>query len=415
MLQIDPKSIPAIIGKSGTAIESIMDSSGVFVEIDRERNQVQIWGTVESTMNAKTQIQTIVHENEEISKSIEVPLHYIAYLMEDKGIAAKNILNSLNVRLNIDREKNVLHATAKIAPLEEFCGRLEGSIQKFNAETRIVKLPQHIIPKIIGKGGATISKISADCGVRLNVDGKALEIQIRGPLKNIEAAEAAIGTIIDANQTEEFPLTDVAISAMLSQRGKFIDELASNAECEIHIKREQKKVLLTGTINNIKVTKQHISDFVAQNLEEKLKLDAVDAKALFTARKVDIKKIAEETQCKFDINRKNGVIYLRGTSSQIEAGRNRIISYTSGSHDGDNVVLYVDKFCIPAIIGKKGDTISKFQADFCVKLDLYHDHGLLRIRGEPGDVANCKAAIISFLKDSLITEVSMQYVFRIEL
>ena len=216
--------------------------------------------------------------------------------------------------------------------------------------------------------------------------------------------------LVLANQIQTLPLEpDVAIS-FKGQRGTDIRALfTTTLDLSFDIGVDNKSIKLRGSADNVAKGIEAIKAFIVENFCQDYPCDGEDCLALIApaqdAEEPLQKCIETEFQVDIYVNRKDGIVRVRGSKENVQKALASIASFLSGDLRRGSVLVAVNKMSFSALIGKGGQTLKKFEADNQVKLDLLKTKGLVRIRGSAEQLPIAKANLVSFLDEVKSTNV----------
>ncbi|TFY70609.1 hypothetical protein EVG20_g2391 [Dentipellis fragilis] len=233
--EIDREYVGRIVGAQGAGVNKLRDILGVKIDFSDEgddgakdgfkkkkthqKSKVQIVGRKENVEEAKKRILAHVERlADETSEVLKIPNQYHSGLIGQNGKYVIRLEEKYAVKITFPREtadsgegktrehlksdevlvkggrKGVAHAKAEILDAVEF-EKESNNMIKFT-------VPTQAIPRILGKGGATINEIKDETGAQIDLDKStedsgSAQITCRGTKKAINAAKAAIQAIAD--------------------------------------------------------------------------------------------------------------------------------------------------------------------------------------------------------------------------
>ncbi|KAJ2931288.1 hypothetical protein H1R20_g5780, partial [Candolleomyces eurysporus] len=238
--EIDREYVGRIVGSQGAGVHKLRDQLDVRVDVSDEsddkekekdvvvgkkkkvvthaKSKVKITGRKENADEAKKRILAQVERMaDETSETLKIPAQFHASLIGEKGKYAIRLEDKYGVKINFPRHgSSDSYETKTREPLKadevlvkggrkgvagaksELLEALE--FEKENNNTITFSVPTRCIPRIVGRGGATINEIkdNTDTFIDLDKDGGATSnITVRGTKKNIAEAKAAILAIAD--------------------------------------------------------------------------------------------------------------------------------------------------------------------------------------------------------------------------
>ncbi|KAI0051918.1 SCP160 protein [Auriscalpium vulgare] len=235
--EIDREYVGRIVGSQGSGVNKLRDQLGVHLDFlddnddggmkdvgkkkkpGHQKTKVHIVGRKENVEEAKrrvlTQVERLADETLEVLK---IPSQYHSGLIGQSGKYVIRLEDKYGVKITFPREsadngegktreqlksdevlvkggrKGVAQAKSELMDAVDF-EKESNNVIKFTVAARA-------IPRILGKGGATINEIKDDTGAQIDLDktsedSGSAQITCRGTKKAINAAKAAIQAIAD--------------------------------------------------------------------------------------------------------------------------------------------------------------------------------------------------------------------------
>jgi uncharacterized protein YlzI (FlbEa/FlbD family) len=250
------------------------------------------------------------------------------YLVEYNSM--QSTLDELKVRrtaLQKDlREKDAsldeLYLGSRKLKLAEKIGCSAGEL----IETKFT-VPADKLSQIIGKGGATLQKIEADCKVSLDakesksgnsMDAKDLKvgsIRVTGTESSIAAAITAIFTIVSA-VTEEITLADEKIVCLIVDKNAFAHEIESRCDVRIDVSRTKKLCKVSGQPEGVKLAIDEIRSVHSLRIQVPIEVTILP----FVVGKggATIKALGEGHRVAIDVEREAKFIAIAGFADDVK-------------------------------------------------------------------------------------------------
>ncbi|TFY81350.1 hypothetical protein EWM64_g2661 [Hericium alpestre] len=234
--EIDREFVGRVVGAQGAGVNRLRDQLGVKIDFSddgddgmkevgkkkkaiHQKSKVQIVGRKENVEEAKRRILTQVERlADETSEILKIANQYHSGLIGQNGKYVIRLEEKYSVKITFPREsaetgegrtrehlgkdevlvkggrKGVAGAKSELLDAVEF-EKENNNIAKFT-------IPAQAIPRILGKGGATINEIKDDTGAIIDLDKSeegngTAQITCRGTKKAVNAAKAAIQAIAD--------------------------------------------------------------------------------------------------------------------------------------------------------------------------------------------------------------------------
>jgi len=229
-----------------------------------------------------------------ITAEVSVPFEFHRFIIGQKGIGVREMMNKFDVNIRVpaqDAKSDVILISGvptnvesakeglaeKVAELEK---EKEDKAQK-SFEVKVEVNPDYH-PKIIGRGGAVISKIRDDFDVQIQLPRKEEEdasiITITGYEKNANEARDAILKIVGQFESmvhEEVSIDPRVHSMIIGKRGRSIRKIMDDFKVDIRLPREGDEdpslVVISGDDDNVQDCIDHL-----KIMEEEYIQDAAD-------------------------------------------------------------------------------------------------------------------------------------------
>jgi rRNA processing protein Krr1/Pno1 len=343
-----PKNkIGNVIGKKGSVVKNIMETSNVSVVVDRDYGNITMLGSHDALDHACGILDRIIASTE---KTVDTSPLQIKYFTA-KSISAVTDLRNRHpdVVLTVTRANT---QALLLRGLPNDIESAEKDLLSFTVIQKELRVAYKLTAAVVGKQGATIERLVLDhqatIDIQRNKDDDSI-ITVAGPVSNVDAAMKEIEEMISAakESTETVAVDQNLRSALLLKGGAGIREL-------------NKKVSA--------VTKEHGN----------LSLSMGDH-GIIVVGKVMVTTVAVEM--------------LKKEICQLEASIVRI---------------KVDSFALPVFIGKGGKTLKKLKDGKSVNVEIDRIVGEVTICGlDESEVASVEESFRSFAAENLVERISV--------
>merc|ERR1712110_1005303 len=257
---------------------------------DNSCNIIKITGKTENCAKASQALLELVP----ITAEVSVPFEFHRFIIGQKGNGVREMMNRFDVNIRVppqDAQSDIICISGvptnveaakeglaeKVAELEK---EKEDKAQK-SFEVKVEVNPDYH-PKIIGRGGAVISKIRDDFDVQIQLPRKEEEdasiITITGYEKNANDARDAILKIVGQFESmvhEEVSIDPRVHSMIIGKRGRSIRKIMDDFKVDIRLPREGDEdpslVVISGDDDNVQDCIDHL-----KIMEEEYIQDAAD-------------------------------------------------------------------------------------------------------------------------------------------
>ncbi|ESO99461.1 hypothetical protein LOTGIDRAFT_231082 [Lottia gigantea] len=207
-ITVDQKFHKHIIGKAGSNITKIKNSTGVSIQIpsdDEKSNVIRIEGNPEGVVSAKEQLMEMATRMEnEKSRDIVIEQRFHKTIIGAKGENIREIRDKFNQVQITFPEPGKKSSVVTLRGPKNDVDRCYKYLQHYHTELleSNYQAEVHIFKgfhkNIIGKGGANIKKIRDDTDTKIDLPSENSEsdvITITGKRKNVEDAKTQIETM----------------------------------------------------------------------------------------------------------------------------------------------------------------------------------------------------------------------------
>ncbi|RHZ35156.1 hypothetical protein DYB26_000888 [Aphanomyces astaci] len=357
-LDVPQDVLPKLIGKKGEVISKIMEDSGALLDIDRVVNSLRIIGPLESVQIAQAAVEALIFDQGASTVDVFATDEayfgqwdatkfsvFIEYLMADKAVRLRDLRRDANdCRLQVVKAKQMFEANGNRTQLEALKGAIQKAVAEFHANVVSFDVDSNCLSLIIGKKGAKIKHIEKESGgARIDITGNT--VSVLGTKEQSDVAVALVEEIV-----------------------------ANNQRAIVH-------------------ASSHLAPLLLTNKRAKLAEIEKETKSSIQLPQGPPKK----TKHNADI-----AITITGTTAGIEQAA-RLIEALNRAHQV--VYLPLDQDEVTVVIGKKGETIHKLEADTGCQLrvldaDESSPSRELQLAGSEDQLAVATAAIDALLNSS---------------
>merc|ERR1719410_210752 len=192
-----------------------------------------------------------------ITAEVSVPFEFHRYIIGQKGTGVRKMMDTYDVNIRVpaqDAQSDIILISGVPSNVEAAKGGLAEKVAELEKEKEEklqksfevkVEVNPDYHPKIIGRGGAVISKIRDDFDVQIQLPRKEAEdasiITITGYEKNATEARDAILKIVGQFESmvhEEVSIDPRVHSMIIGKRGRSIRKIMDDFKVDIRLPRE---------------------------------------------------------------------------------------------------------------------------------------------------------------------------------
>jgi len=412
-----------VVGKGGTTVNKLSDDYNVAIDISKvneESSAVKIVGTTENVACAKAAIQELIFKNEEVEVPIIVDSLTRNMLLSDSGSLMKQLQKEVKEKcdhgstmMNFEKlskeevksnSTSILSIKASRIGIEEAVTVVKSRIDSYVADTLTMKVDVDIVPLIIGKGGETINKLkSMGAGAEIHVEKSTGEIKVLGGNEAKLAIKNAIDDIVSKNQVINVPVDESMVGLMfgnkeLKQELEAKDVFMTNGPSRKFIK-------LRGQLEMITEAAVLLRDFIAKNYLVEVPYHAEDEEVLAHGDSSFLNELQTKYGVKVTAAKQRRRAMIRGKQEATMKAEEDLKNFLFGGGGISVSKIVIPGNAIGMIIGKGGSNIAKLRSNHdSVSISIGRLSNCICVRGEVGEVKNCRAEIIRSIASAKMTE-----------
>jgi len=353
------------------------------------KDELSIVGEKEGVLAIKDQITKIWKDMERKCShvSIEVKKSQHRYVIGPKGNAINEIFSDTGVFVEMPLNESESDTITLRGPQEKLGLALTKVYEKANSVTNLtIDCPSWLHKYIIGKKGAGIQKISADCQlskVHIGFDGDVIKID--GPPEEAEKAYKVLEQQASELQ-KATTYVDLKVDAkyhkhIIGKGGSTINKIKSESDVTINIPDTDSGVTVIriegnpAGVNKAKDELQAMVDKMENEKEKDVIIENRFHRQIIGPKGENIQKIRDEyasVQISFpDLGSKSDIVKLRGPKTDVDKcarSLNKIATEMLASNYQEKIPIF--KQFHKNIIGKGGANIKKIREETNTKIDL---------------------------------------------
>lgn len=319
--------------KDPSHFDRICENTGTELSLDSSASSIVISGKRANVKKAKNQLFVLLEfliPDELVRVKVSKPV----FKAISKPTLLARISADTGANLALDRELNsVLIRSVNAEAVRQAKELLEVKIlesEKLNIVIRFDSIDAWLIPKIIGKDGATVREMETETGCKIDVSKAEGTVAIQGESEEIASkGKAALDKVIYQARKENvfISIPDSAMSAFIGKGGENIKKLAAKNNVKIErLKKDPSTILIHGVETSVEAAAAAVSKWLANwelsNEGIKMTVEEAFIPSIMGKSGAVINTIQRETHTKIDLNRRDGTVTIRGGD---ESSRNLAI------------------------------------------------------------------------------------------
>ncbi|KAK9456481.1 hypothetical protein V1511DRAFT_457907 [Dipodascopsis uninucleata] len=414
---IDPLIHRHIIGFKGRNIQKVKEQFGVETiipdETDGSTDIILVYdgksdddfAPDESEIKASLKAAIDVYEDikdkqaELVTKILKIPVNEHKYIIGPKRSTINSIIGTpdspiyVQVGLSKDRPNDGLTEDSVVVrgPAEEV-ERVTKSITEIvkeasnqeilNSFTVNFQFPMKFSAQLIGKGGANISKLREELGVKIDLEDDGT-LTIKGIKSNVLETEKRIKAL--AKRLEDETIIRITVpndyhAALIGQKGKFVRRLEERYEVRVlfprnngseeedaeqpeYMPRTKDEVVIRGPSKGAAKARDELTELYKYEAEHGYSI-SIDVPRKALSRLIGrngeyINEIMDNTGAKVDVSRdntetENVSVVLTGTEDSVAKAKAKITAIVEEVEQFTSQAIDVDKKYHKSLIGNKG-------------------------------------------------------------
>ena len=296
--------VGAVIGKGGSTIREIEESSGALLDIERDRTQgtatLTIRGnTQESVDIAKSMVTEILNkenalstaEQNKVQTTIDLETrHVVMSVIGRGGSKIRQLETKSGARLSVKRDTTVLEISGTEEQVKEAKTLVQEVISSVAGSRFEMKLTRETVGYVIGRGGSTIREIQQKSGARLQIvrdnrNSEDVSLHISGNANSVETAKKLVneaiaapskrqGIVLGPGEVEVSIELGRAVGSVIGKGGSNVIRIENETGAKINIERGSSTCQIYGEAVAVAKAKDEVESIVQRVKENDEKKEA---------------------------------------------------------------------------------------------------------------------------------------------
>jgi polyribonucleotide nucleotidyltransferase len=417
-LEPNTNAAAVIVGKKGSQVMKLQQDFRVTLNIDRDADKVVVRGMSDDVARAKIEIERLLKENVRITKDLIIPESAVAEIIGKRGANIQKLTSSTGAFIDVLRPDDDRNPSKKNEHVVRIRGTTDAVAQAFVSIQAIAGMMEdgemlvapHHMELLNKQKNLKLARVQQKLGVQIVLDGEAGTVTFHGGSDGDSqgAAKSEVKALLQFFFPKEFSryaMKPEVFSATFprGETGAKLSELAEDSNgATFELDRNTRVIHVMGDESQVALAMVKL-----KSLEEEYRRRVKDVRIPLSAVRAvvgkggkTIKKLTADTKCKFDIIRGQGSATVRivGDPDRLQGGADAVGAIVE-QFKKENVEMSFDPDAASIIIGAKGATIRKLQADNGCRIDLADKgRGVLTIQGKADAIEKTKAAIKALLE-----------------
>lgn len=216
-INIESNQRSVIIGRGGETIRKLSEDSGARIDLLRDTGECKVSGTSEAVESALKAIKAILKKDADtVNEAFDCDSSRFGLIIGRGGETIRALSSEFSVQINTDDNNNQIGVKGSKKNVAKAIAKIEGMLAKqkeagpFGAlpegtEFEVIEIADNLKGRVIGTRGATIKKLQADSGAKIDFARKGSDAgcRISGTTEQIAAAKKLIDEIKEKAKAQE--------------------------------------------------------------------------------------------------------------------------------------------------------------------------------------------------------------------
>lgn len=404
IITITPTMLPFILGKGGSTIRGLGEGKVVQIDISKESNFITILGLKTHVESVTATLYDIISENKEVEEIIHMPKYILLGACSGSN-NARNLAKEYGASILLDDKKECITirgVTSKVLQAKFYLNSLLSNYQKTSVS---LDVNEQYLAWIVGKGGKNINDLRKKYpGANIDIIDTTIHINTTSAETRKEIVDY-INSVIDSKYSKEIPFDSELSVTLKSQKGAVIrKKMMEELKLILDIDTNNQVVKLRGLKANVDVAIAELEEFRKKYHCEVLSINDGDFIVLQEKGSDSlVKKMELDFSVEINVNRKDGIVRVRGEKDAVDKAKSAIIGILEGDSNHGSSLINVLPSTLSALIGKNGQTMKKMEKEHNVKIDVLRSENKIRLRGPPESISMAADAITKFIDEVKVT------------
>eukprot|EP00980_Cylindrotheca_fusiformis_P002553 scaffold603_cov118-Cylindrotheca_fusiformis.AAC.5 len=420
--RLDSRELSIVIGKKGGRIKDLVVNHSISIDVEKsekDENSMFLTGPPRLVDAALSEIDMLLSDNLEVEEKIHVDLILKRILIHNKGQMMKTLQRKINDALgesngscvlSFDSEHQekidaLLVVKARQAIVSAACELTKGSLKDFDSLVRHTIVDPYIVPRIIGKNGEIVRKLTEGKPCFLELSRTTGSISLGATtVDGLNSLEAEINEFLIMNSVERVHANAETMKAQYREftRSKFKAEINTLASVDLDTKN--KCFIILGKKDSLEKAKEMMESYLVSNVVDEIPVAENDFIDLVSGGRGGlIVRLSNELKAHLRGDRDRKVVVIKGTEEEVRAAKSRLDQFLNGG-DGHSVAkISVTASIVGGIIGKGGKNRQQLEKKHGVSVHI-SDSNVVAIRGPETSVAECKIEVLKMVATARVSQ-----------
>mmetsp|Transcript_16020 Transcript_16020/g.44289 ORF Transcript_16020/g.44289 Transcript_16020/m.44289 type:complete len:1204 (+) Transcript_16020:74-3685(+) len=420
--QFEGVEVNILLGLKGVTIDRLCSEYKISVTVgkssDNKTTPAVFIGKPEMIEAALKEVDELIYDSKEVTEGMIISTIMKNILLADGGIHIKALQTKVvdaipngNCFLTvskdrISKENPEFMVKAKQAMITEAVYFVRDRLKELDRLVGKISVDPYVVPRIIGKGGETVKKMTEGKSAFVEVDKSGNEVCFGATSDEaFDELRTEIDEVIESNciaRIEGDP-------AILKRQYHELIKLGIKKELGeywLDINEDESCYIVRGKKEGIDDAKAVVEKFVANNQFGEVSITDEDRDALLiNGSNSKIAQFQAEIGVHLQIDREALHVIVRGPKDKVDEATKKLDQYLFGSEGYSVAKLSVNDQVVGKIIGKKGKTRQQLEKKYeGVLISISRSH-VVTIRGPTQAVADCKVEIAKMIASANVSQI----------
>jgi len=394
---------PKLIGPGGQTIQSLQESSGAKVDLDRATKTCTISGTQEQVAAAQEFVMTLLANQKKDFLDLGAKRGLVFAKLRE-------IQDASGARLDLERDSNLLELSGEVAQVVKAREMVSAILDSTSVNT--IDLALRDVPCVIGKAGANVKVIQADSGASLDIDSDIGIVSVTGTPQQVARATELVRLFVEhrgpppeALKKLQMPGQDARL--VIGAGGANVQRLEKETGARIKIDLDgddgAASVTVSGSSAEVEAGVAAVNKLIADHSNEASVPVANSSifKAILGSGGATINSIRDKSRARVDLS--DAGVSIKGTPDQVAKARKMVEEIIQAEVGPPKVPEGQTLFetdlgaATGRVIGAGGSNIARLQGDCNVTINIKRGTYCYVVGPQEG-VDKAKAEIMDTLK-----------------
>jgi rRNA processing protein Krr1/Pno1 len=260
--------------------------------------------------------------------------------------------------------------------------------------------------KLLSQSGAgNLQKVRDDTGAQIELREAECAVAVVGSVEAVRRAEQDLQRLLAFFFPDEYVrirLPSTFVEALFESRAARLRAIqADSVGCSVRVDQRRGTLTLRGERDAVARARAAVESQLREHAHENVEIGIPDSAMiakLIGPKGAHINAMREKSGARFDIDRENLVVLVRGKREQVAAGHALVLELFE-AHARRHISIDIDPEFAPTLIGKGGVTVRALQDDTGCKIDVDRVNGRVTVRGDENKLPGARELIHAMVQE----------------